>query len=75
VFPSLLNLFLARNFNKNELHFEKKFPLMAGGGHESCIHQFLLESFVTSALIGRKYKKKLSLLGLFLSWHLLCIVI
>jgi hypothetical protein len=49
--------------------------MAGGGGHESCIHQFLLEYFVISALIGRKYKKKLSLLDLFLSWHFLCIVI
>jgi hypothetical protein len=64
VFPSIFSF----NFKKNELRFKKKL------GHESCIHQFLLASFVSSSLIGKK-KKKTSLLGLFLSLHLLCIVI
>jgi hypothetical protein len=51
---------------------------MGEGGHESCIDQFILAFFVSSALIGRKYKKKTLFFMLVRSlsfFALLCIVI
>jgi hypothetical protein len=81
VFPSFLNLFLACNFKKNELHLKKKFPLMAENIEKKNLFRSLFcagpGGYLTCGLSLSRQNHPGIAPGLshFLSWHLLCIVI